>query len=353
MLNTAIVEVIIGLVFIYLLLSLICTAAQEVIEAWLKKRAKDLEAGIRALLNDPQGTGLAKQVYEHPLIFGLYAGNYAPTTWQEFRRRWGRTNLPSYIPSANFAMALLDVVLHPERVPSTVTSDAPGSASPPAFASQGTATLALRECLGQVANVQVRRALLALAEAAGDDTDRLRTGVAAWFDSQMDRVSGWYKRWSEVVILLLGLALTIGLNIDTLTIYAALAHDPQLRQQIINAAAQYSAPPPQAPQEPQPPPPPGQASKTAPDTATARQPLQEGLDRLSALGLPIGWNAQDPRVCPGPNGWGWASKVAGWLLTVCAISLGAPFWFDLLNKFMIVRSTVKPMEKSPPEKPIS
>jgi hypothetical protein len=32
-----------------------------------------------------------------------------------------------------------------------------------------------------------------------------------------------------------------------------------------------------------------------------------------------------------------------------AVSFGAPFWFDLLNRFMVVRSTVKPKEKSPEE----
>jgi hypothetical protein len=38
--------------------------------------------------------------------------------------------------------------------------------------------------------------------------------------------------------------------------------------------------------------------------------------------------------------------VAGWLLTAIAMTLGAPFWFDTLNKFMVVRSTIKPQEKS-------
>jgi hypothetical protein len=42
-------------------------------------------------------------------------------------------------------------------------------------------------------------------------------------------------------------------------------------------------------------------------------------------------------------------KLPGWLLTGMAISLGAPFWFDLLNKFMVVRSTIKPQEKSQTE----
>ena len=44
-----------------------------------------------------------------------------------------------------------------------------------------------------------------------------------------------------------------------------------------------------------------------------------------------------------------ATHWLGWLLTAFAVSFGAPFWFDLLNRFMVVRSTVKPKEKSPEE----
>ena len=39
----------------------------------------------------------------------------------------------------------------------------------------------------------------------------------------------------------------------------------------------------------------------------------------------------------------------GWLITALAVSLGAPFWFDVLNKIIVIRSTVKPAEKSGPE----
>ena len=80
--------------------------------------------------------------------------------------------------------------------------------------------------------------------------------------------------------------------------------------------------------------------------------------QLGALGLPIGWDSPDDptRRWPGlhlraPGGWfdqiywHWL----GWLLTALAISLGAPFWFDLLNKFIVIRSAVKPHEKSPEE----
>jgi len=72
MFNTTVIDVVIGLVFVYLLLSLMCSAANEMIEGWLKNRAADLERGLRELLKDPQGNGLVKKVYDHPLISGLF-----------------------------------------------------------------------------------------------------------------------------------------------------------------------------------------------------------------------------------------------------------------------------------------
>src|SRR4051794_21539819 len=94
----------IGLVFIFLLLSLICTALNEVIENILKKRATDLEKGIRELLlpnNATDTQNLMQQFYQHPIISSLYKGNYKPS---------GR-NLPSYIPASNFSHAILDIIL--------------------------------------------------------------------------------------------------------------------------------------------------------------------------------------------------------------------------------------------------
>jgi hypothetical protein len=78
--------------------------------------------------------------------------------------------------------------------------------------------------------------------------------------------------------------------------------------------------------------------------------LEMNLDKIKSLGLPIGWDRSNPKLVPPSNDIGaWLLKIFGWLITAFAISLGAPFWFDLLNKFMVVRSTVKPREKSPEE----
>jgi hypothetical protein len=55
MFGSSILEVAIGLVFVYLLMSLICSAVNEIIESFLKNRATDLERGIRELFNQSGG----------------------------------------------------------------------------------------------------------------------------------------------------------------------------------------------------------------------------------------------------------------------------------------------------------
>lgn len=91
MFNSGILDVVIGLIVIYLELSLVCTAVNEIIASVLKKRAKELERGIAKLLTSPQ---LVAKFYAHPLIQGL--------------RPDGKT--PSYIPSQTFALTIMDIV---------------------------------------------------------------------------------------------------------------------------------------------------------------------------------------------------------------------------------------------------
>jgi hypothetical protein len=98
------------------------------------------------------------------------------------------------------------------------------------------------------------------------------------------------------------------------------------------------------------------AEAAANDSSFASRSYSEAKNELESLGLPIGW----------ANGWGaprqdnmqnrrfevWNhlfGPLFGWLLTALAATMGAPFWFDLLNKVMVIRSTVKPHEKSPEE----
>src|SRR4051812_11895052 len=72
MFGSTALEVAIGVVFVYLSLSLVCTAAQELIAAVMTWRATNLAHGIRNLLKYADNNELLKGFYNHPLIQSLY-----------------------------------------------------------------------------------------------------------------------------------------------------------------------------------------------------------------------------------------------------------------------------------------
>ena len=343
MFGSTVIDVAIGMIFIYLLLSLICSAINEIIEAWLKKRATDLERGLRELLHDRAGDVWVKKLYDHPLIGGLYRGVYETSHIIGDRYRVkglvkyaAHANLPSYIPARNFALALRDLVASIEAAPSE------DAAADNAALNEEERQKKTRK---EESINEVRRAVEALTRSAGADPEKALKNVEDWFNSSMDRVSGLYKRRTQVILLGLGLGLTLFVNADTIAISRSLANDPALRQSLVTASQEYAKTTPAPSPSPDPTSPYESCKKNA-NSPECR--VSKNIGQLKEFGLPIGWDRANEKVVPRdfPS---WALKFLGWLVTAAAISLGAPFWFDLLNKFMIVRSTVKPHEKSPEE----
>src|SRR5215211_7898697 len=101
MFGSTVLEVAIGVIFIYLLFSLISSAVNEYISSLLNKRGENLFEGIKNLLNDPKFTGLAQKLYNHGLVDGISQASKDPN--KPSRR-------PSYIASKTFALALLDIL---------------------------------------------------------------------------------------------------------------------------------------------------------------------------------------------------------------------------------------------------
>ena len=367
MIGFEMLDVAIGIIFIYLLLSLICTAINEIVESKLKLRSVDLEQGIRNLLNDPSGTTLTKKLYDHQLVYSMFRGEYDPSLIHNndkskvanIDKRYKKgENLPSYIPSRNFALALMDILLpattksfsgatgalaKPLNTLSVVTQN--GGQQAPA----DPAPLApLREAVNEIkGNERVKTALLSIIDAAGNDTTKAREGIENWYNSAMDRVSGWYKRRVQKIVFVLGFVLAIFMNADSIAIFTNLANDRPLREAIVAAAKNYKNP--------------------TSEASTSIDTLVNNVKSLDQLGLPIGWgwasilnHGKDiarnykaiPKFDPDNffNSLGvWFLKAFGWFITGMAVSLGAPFWFDILSKIMVIRSTVKPHEKSQEE----
>lgn len=340
MFGAEILEVAIGIIFVFFLVSVLCSAVREGIEALLKTRSAYLEHGIRELLHDRDGTGLATSFYNHPLIYGLYLHDYEPRPTIADRRGkrpwwrvWSRSRrppvlargsgLPTYIPARSFALALMDMAARGRQ-----TDALSGGPDAPPLSLDS-----IRQNVAALQNPAIQRVLLAAIDAGQNDLNRVVKNLEDWYDSGMDRVSGWYKRASQWVIFFVGIAVAVLMNINAVALADYLYRNDVAREALV-----------------------ARAEAAARDTtlvARATDDYQVALGELDALKLPIGWSRPDARhpegsTFPGFLGF-WALAVVGWIVTGIAATLGAPFWFDVLNKVMVIRSTVKPKEKSPPE----
>jgi hypothetical protein len=461
MFGSSILEAAIALIFVYLLLSLMCTALNEGIASLIQQRGKNLFEGIKNLLNDPTFTGLAQQIYNHGLIGGISQNAANPSK---------PTRLPSYMSAENFSLALLDILgtrgvvsaqygdllADAESADDAVeealrgAKDAPGNAqlaeavemakgvqeraraaleairdkAKAAYdqAVQATNTKpedpelarralearnALEKIRAAIGMLDARRAAVASAKnpkelrlllVAGntlkqalalgrsfaaqypdplgnieealkrmpeghtketllvlvDKTRRevtevehqaeaFRRNLEVWFNDAMDRVAGWYKRWTQRVLLVLATVLVLASNADTVMLVQQLSVNGALRASLVAAAEEAVKTPPGGVQ-------PGSPAPDA-DSGAKRDDtrIQYVLQQTKSLQLPVGWSLDlnDPRYVRSPEfsldfaGWAFY-KIFGLLISVLAISMGAPFWFDTLSKFVNLRSSGTP-----------
>lgn len=321
-----ILEITLGLALVYLLVCLLVSGIQEVVARGLGTRGRFLVEGLRSLITD-RWTYL--RTINHPSIVAFY--RYAP----------GKGHTPSYLPPNAVAQALCDVLVRYDQMQS------PGG---------GQVVFDLAAIKAAVLNAKNRdgslgQALLPLVEGANTLEEAL-AGVARWVEQGMDRVSGWYGAHAQKQLFVIGLVVAAALNIDSIAIVETLVRNPALRTELATAATQverYQAEVDRLRAVPAA----GQSAETASadqqDQAavlkTREQQLAETRARLNELatqGLPIGYacigsTAQTP--CLPINVASWPLKIAGLLLTALAAMLGAPFWFDLINRFVNLRAS--------------
>lgn len=292
----ALLDVAIGLIFTYLLLGLIASALQETIASVLQWRGKTLRDGVRALLHEPQGA-LFQRVFAHALIQPPQNGR-----------------LPSYVPARNFSVALTDALLDGSNAP---------------LFSQ------VENSVAQLPNSSVKQALASLLTQAAGDYASFKTQVEGWFDNAMDRLSGTYKRRAHSFALAFGLLVAVMFNVDSIEITRTLWLDPQVRAQIVEQAQGFA----KSHQTSD-----GAAAATVAPADTANA----AANTLESLPIPLGWpsvrNHTDSwwgvafvRSLLAPSAAGFW-KLAGLIATALAVSLGAPFWFDLLQRFLNIRA---------------
>lgn len=260
------IDVALGLIFFYVILSLIVSSVQEWIASLLKLRAKTLRKGIARLVGDP----LAQQVYRHSMIRNLAISD---------------AGLPSYIDPKTLSAVLLDIVARDQDGKSVLVQSADELKA-------AVAKIPAGNPIGEV---------LRTAVTSGDNAAReLSDYLAGWFDEGMQRISGWYRRDAKAITLILAILVTVATNASTVQVAERLWQNGSLRAEIAAEA---------------------RSAAESGDTGIVRK-----ADLADLRDFPIGWQSVDWRKMA------WPATLLGWLLTVAAISLGAPFWFDLLCK---------------------
>jgi hypothetical protein len=388
------IEVAVGLVFTYFVFSSICSGINEGIARILNSRGTQLFQTINGLIGD---LDQVEAFWKHDLITSLSKARSKAGTQQEamgvliskvqpmddgsiqsnVNISWKdllhpgklrtilriRRALPSYISPATVVTVMKQVAGAAPSVQAAQVAQAAQAAAtaqaaqvaanaevsqaaqvavqaqePPAAPSASPAQAAQEAAAAQdVAQTEAVKAtaaaqaalandeptgfwgVLASFETAGlQDEQRIQAALEKWFNDAMDRLSGWYKRFVQVILLCLAILVTIGFNVSTIHVAQELWRQPTL-QAAISAEANQVAP--------------GQSQG---QTTAPTQSLKTDFNQASTL--PVGWGAANQPE----GGTEWFLNVLGWLLTIGALTFGAPFWFDLLTRMNSLRATGPP-----------
>src|SRR5918993_314008 len=383
MFNNIAFDIVIGLIFIYLLYSLFATVLSELLATWVGLRARNLKEGIDRMLND-------EDQEKHSLMYriidsfkllknpdNLRVRNFYNHPEIKYLGSTGVFKVPSSFKSISFSKTIIYLL------------SGEGAADKTRIETRLKKLVEQDEILTPEENIfdkETARYVLSLWNDSYGDIVKFKLRLEAWFDRTMEQATEWYKRKIQIVLLVLGFLMAWFFNADTFTIIGKLSTDKAAREQMVNLAtahvARESANNAAAPLTDSTPAMvprdlagrhdslvqlkrqlevdinnantllgsgawlPGTV-EIAFDKSTNKYAYTPAIDEATFLSLHDG---QVPavgnyRVSTGEK-WRYlfallGSHFFGFLVTAIAISLGAPFWFDLLNKIMKLRTSAK------------
>ena len=337
----AILEVAIGLVFSWLILSVATMEVQNIVGKLFNTRAKFLEQSILEMFRDEKD--IVEEFYKHPAIKALYR-----------KGTFGRLKKPDYIPNPIFAEAALDIFVN-------LGVDEENASDDRVSVQKIMNRIHLMDQDNPDLAYAIRRVLpnfdgsetFAKYQQAETKAVEFKINVENWFDTSMTSASFWYKEKAQTVAFIIGLVIALLVNIDTISITQQLWREPTIRQSLIAQA---------------------QVAEIDNDINSVAA-LEEKYEELA---LPVGWTTEPANsiaACgwlPGRNVqpgimkagqchiltalpamndyWGWVAKFFGYIFSAVAAMQGAPFWFDMLKKILHVggKSNKDEVEPQPP-----
>lgn len=164
----------------------------------------------------------------------------------------------------------------------------------------------------------------ALARETRGNVTAVKAGLETWFDERMSDVQAEFQRRAALVLAGAGLVLVVFTNASAIHVAQDLWRDTTARQTVVAAAERSTAP--------------GGES-----TCAAADPVCEA-NRAYDTGLPLGWSGD--QAPDGAEDWVW--HLLGWAISALLVLLGAPFWFDVLQRLVGTRGgRVPPASEDP------
>ena len=243
MFNNVVVEVVIGLIFIYLLYSLLATTIHEFIATLFSYRARMLEKGLEQMLD-----GKSFSYYWWDRLWNHFFKSNKAKEDSKFRQkkdlftnsischplyiRSGENSSvlknakPSYLTSNVFSDILIDVLKPNKDIPALLQDIA--------------ASVKLKAANeNDPLNSDLEKILTLYIDQANGDLQRFKLLVENWYNDTMERVGGWYKRQANRILIAIGLCLAIAFNVSTIDIVKKLSDDKDVRTALVSNATDY------------------------------------------------------------------------------------------------------------------
>lgn len=282
MFNNVVLDVTIGLVFIYLLYSLLATAINEFIAMIFAYRHRMLEKGIEQMLDGKNysyywwdkvfnwlkwifGFFILKKSFKQNKLAAknLKRNRYLTNNIINNEKTSKEKKSGHYIyrrklngKAELFARNIINHPLYRRKSEQSILFKKPAYLTASAFSdilfdvlsnrqSKTGATPILMDTIKKFVNTKIKNnddlknILNIYIEQANGDVQKFKLLLEDWFDDSMNRVSGWYKRQATKILFLIGLVLAFTFNVSTIEIVHKLSVNKDLREATAQVATRY------------------------------------------------------------------------------------------------------------------
>lgn len=320
MIQGPMLDVAIGVLMVFLVTSLLASAIVETVGGFFHRRSKNLWDTIDLMLGEAKkedrddASKLVDLIYRQPFVTKLVqpkAQRFYPDTAgatvaaRDVRavkpgldpaERKRRFHGPQHIEPRAFAKAFIEAIEPGGNIDADVVK--------------------LKAAVERLPG-PVRTTVGSVLAEAGDRFVDARDAIADWYETHMGAVSTWYRRQTRYFLFAAGLAIAIVGNIDAVVTARTLYRDEAVREAVV-----------------------AQAEAITQAECSEQEGSEAQLDCLrdevgGTVGLPIGWSDLDGSLGA------WGLRILGWVVVAGAVTLGAPFWFDLLGRALAHRKRSK------------